>query len=112
VQHALAEFTTPASLSVLPSFYQEKRDRFLSLMAGSRFRPLAFRGSYFQLMDYSAISDEPDEAFAVRLTREGGVASIPLTPFLYDQRAPRIVRFCFAKKDETLVAAADRLRGL
>lgn len=112
VQHALAEFTTPESLSVLPSFYQEKRDRFLSLMAGSRFRPLACRGSYFQLMDYSAISDEPDEAFAVRLTREGGVASIPLTPFLYDQQAPRIVRFCFAKKDETLVAAADRLRAL
>jgi methionine aminotransferase len=112
VQYALAEFTRADRLEGLAPFYQAKRDRFLTLMAGSRFAPLRCDGSYFQLMDYSALSDEPDEAFAVRLTREHGVASIPLTPFLYKQKAPRIVRFCFAKKEETLAAAADRLRGL
>jgi methionine aminotransferase len=63
-------------------------------------------------MDYSEVSAEPDEAFATRLTTEGGVASIPLSPFLYRQQAPRVVRFCFAKKDSTLEAAAGRLRGL
>ena len=112
VQHALAEFTRVDTLSALAPFYQAKRDRFLELMKGSRFRPLPCHGSYFQLMDYSALSDEGDESFAVRMTREHGVASIPLTPFLYRQKAPRVVRFCFAKKDETLAAAAERLRRL
>ena len=108
-QHALAEFVQPNMLAALGPFYQAKRDRFLELTAGSRFRPLACRGSYFQLMDYSQISDETDVEFATRLTREHGVASIPLTPFLYRQKAPRIVRFCFAKKMETLERAAERL---
>jgi methionine aminotransferase len=112
VQHALAEFTRAGALVTLAPFYQEKRDRFLSLMEGSGFRALPCRGSYFQLMDYSALSDDDDEAFAVRLTKEHGVASIPLTPFLYRQKAPRVVRFCFAKKDETLAAAASRLRKM
>ncbi|HSL22902.1 MAG TPA: methionine aminotransferase [Vicinamibacterales bacterium] len=112
VQHALAEFTRCETLAALSPFYQAKRDRFLELMAGSKFAPLPCRGSYFQLMDYSALSDEDDETFAVRLTKAHGVASIPLTPFLYRQKAPRIVRFCFAKKDETLVAAAERLTKL
>jgi methionine aminotransferase len=112
VQHALAEFTRVETLETLAPFYQQKRDRFLSLMSGSRFAPLPCRGSYFQLMEYSALSDEADEAYAVRLTKEAGVASIPLGPFLYRQTAPRILRFCFAKKDETLVAAAERLRTL
>jgi methionine aminotransferase len=70
------------------------------------------RGSYFQLMDYSAISDEEDAAFALRLTREHGVASIPTSPFLYRERAPHVLRFCFAKRDETLELAAERLRGI
>jgi methionine transaminase len=112
VQFALAEFMQPERLADLAPFYQRKRDRFLELMAGSRFRPLPCRGSYFQLMDYSAISHEGDERFAISLTRDAGVASIPLTPFLHRQAAPRVVRFCFAKKDETLAAAADRLRAL
>jgi methionine aminotransferase len=112
VQHALAEFTRPEALSTLSAFYQAKRDRFLSLMEGSRFQALPCRGSYFQLMDYSSLSDEEDEAFALTMTKRHGVASIPLTPFLHRQRAPRVVRFCFAKKDETLVAAATRLRRM
>ena len=111
VQHALADFlSTQQGLRELAPFFQAKRDLFLRLMEGSRFRPLACRGSYFQLMDYSAITDEDDTAFAIRMTKEHGVASIPTSPFLYRASAPRVVRFCFAKKDETLVAAAERLR--
>ena len=111
VQHAIAEFLADGrSLRELAPFFQAKRDRFLELMAGSRFVPLPSRGSYFQLLDYSAISDEADADFAVRLTRERGVASIPTSPFLHRQTAPRVLRFCFAKKDETLERAAERLR--
>ena len=110
VQHAIAEFLARRTgLDELPSFFQRKRDRFLQLMEGSRFRPLPCRGSYFQLMDYSAISDLPDADFALWLTREHGVAAIPTSPFLYKTQAPRVVRFCFAKKDETLERAAGRL---
>jgi methionine aminotransferase len=79
-------------------------------MEGSRFKPLACRGSYFQLMDYSAITDEADAEFAIRLTKEHGVASIPTSPFLHRQQPPKVLRFCFAKKDETLERAAERLR--
>jgi methionine aminotransferase len=79
-------------------------------MEESRFRPLKSHGSYFQLMDYSAITDEHDADFAVRLTKERGVASIPTSPFLYRSPAPPVLRFCFAKKDETLERAAERLR--
>ena len=111
MQYGIAEFLAGRrGLAELSPFYQAKRDLFLRLMEGSRFRPLACRGSYFQLMDYSAITDEADGEFAIRLTKEYGVAAIPTSPFLYRQPAPRVVRFCFAKKDETLAAAADRLR--
>ena len=102
--------STQAGLRELAPFFQAKRDLFLRLMDGSRFRPLPCRGSYFQLMDYSAISDEEDSDFAIRMTREHGVASIPTSPFLYKSKAPRVIRFCFAKKDETLERAAERLR--
>ncbi len=111
VQFAIAEFLADLrGLADLSPFYQAKRDLFLRLMAGSRFRPLVSRGSYFQLMDYSAITDEDDAAFAIRVTKEHGVASIPTSPFLARSAAPRVVRFCFAKKDETLERAAERLR--
>jgi methionine transaminase len=111
VQYAIADFLAEGrGLRELAPFYQAKRDLFLRLMAGSRFRPLPCRGSYFQLMDYSAISDEADADFAIRITKEHGVASIPTSPFLYRQQAPKVVRFCFAKKDETLEKAAERLR--
>jgi len=111
VQHGIADLLTDQeSLDALPAFFQRKRDLFLQLMEDSRFRPLPCRGSYFQLMDYSAISDLPDAEFAIWLTREHGVAAIPTSPFLYKTRAPQVVRFCFAKKDETLERAAERLR--
>ena len=113
VQHALADvLSTQAGLRELSTFYQSKRDLFLRLMEGSRFRPLPCRGSYFQLMDYSAISAEEDSDFVMRLTKEHGVAAIPTSPFLYRSKAPKVVRFCFAKKDETLQRAAERLRGV
>jgi methionine transaminase len=112
VQHAIADFLeTRRGLDDLAPFFQAKRDLFLRLMEGTPFKPLACRGSYFQLMDYSAITDEADADFAIRLTKERGVASIPTSPFLHRQKAPPVLRFCFAKKDETLVAAAERLRG-
>jgi methionine aminotransferase len=92
-------------------FYQGRRDLFLRLIDGSRFRPLACRGTYFQMLDYSAITDEGDADFAVRLVNEHGVASIPVSPFLQPgEPSGPVLRFCFAKKDETLERAAERLR--
>jgi methionine aminotransferase len=111
MQYALADMmAAPERLRDLGPFYQAKRDLFLRLMERSRFRPLPCRGSYFQLMDYSAITDEPDADFAIRLTKEFGVASIPTSSFLYRSAAPKVLRFCFAKMDETLQQAAERLR--
>jgi methionine aminotransferase len=113
VQHALADFLAQKrGYPELSSFYQRKRDLFLDLIKGSRWTPLPSRGTYFQLLDYSAITDEKDMDFALRLTREHGVASIPTSAFLYTQAPPLALRFCFAKKDETLRAAAERLRSL
>jgi len=112
-QHAYAEFTRRrARYDDLAEFYQEKRDRFLELLGGSRFTPVPSRGTYFQLLDYSAISDDGDAAFAMRLLREHGVASIPTSAFLYASEAPRVLRFCFAKRDDTLEQAAARLRAV
>jgi methionine aminotransferase len=93
------------------AFYQGRRDLFLRLVDGSRFRPLRCEGTYFQLLDYSAITDEGDADFAMRLVREHGVASIPLSPFLQaGLSAGPVLRFCFAKRDDTLERAAERLR--
>ena len=94
-------------------FYQRKRDLFLSLVDGSRFTPLESQGTFFQLLDYSRISTQRDEDFAVWMTKTHGVASIPLSPFLHGgEQAGHIVRFCFAKRDETLERAAERLRHI
>lgn len=111
MQHALARYLAdPAHYGSVPGLFQAKRDRFAQGLAGSRLRLLPCAGSYFQLADYSAISDLPDRAFAEQLTREHGVACIPLSPFY---RTPpmdqRLVRFCFAKQDSTLDAAIERL---
>ena len=111
IQRAYAEFVTrdPASAAVTP-FYQAKRDRFLSLIEGSRFRPLPCRGTYFQMLDYSAITGERDSDFALRLIKEHGVAAIPISPFLTEVDPGPVLRFCFAKRDDTLEKAAERLR--
>ena len=113
VQYALADFLNERrGWPDLSAFYQRKRDLFLTLLDGSRWKPLPSRGTYFQLLDYSAFSDEKDMDLALRLTREIGVASIPTSAFLYKQPPPPVLRFCFAKKDETLERAAERLRRL
>ena len=91
-------------------FYQRKRDLFLSLIKDSRFRPLPCRGTFFQMMDYSAISSDRDTEVAMWLLEEHGVASIPPSSFLYGVDAGPILRFCFGKQDETLERAAERLR--
>lgn len=113
IQYALADFLSQRrGYPELASFYQRKRDLFVDLIKGSRWKPLRSRGTYFQLLDYSAITDEKDMDFALRLTKEHGVASIPTSAFLYNQPPPLALRFCFAKKDETLSTAAERLRSL
>ncbi|HEV8318478.1 MAG TPA: methionine aminotransferase [Vicinamibacterales bacterium] len=111
VQVAYAEFVRrDPNCADLARFYQAKRDRFLELIAGSRFRPLPCRGTYFQLLDYSAITTEPDAEFAMRLLTGHGVASIPTSAFLCGVDPGPVLRFCFAKRDETLEAAAAKLR--
>ncbi len=113
MQHGLAAFMADASHHLgLPAFYQHKRDLFRAGLAGSRFQLLPSEGSYFQCVDYSAISDETEEAFCRRLTTEVGVAAIPLSAFYQGGFEQRIVRFCFAKKDETLQLALERLAAL
>ena len=113
IQRAYAEFVNrdPAIADLAP-FYQAKRDRFLELIRGSRFRPLACRGTYFQMVDYSAITDERDSDFALRLIREHGVATIPISPFLSGEEPGPVLRLCFAKKDDTLERGAERLRAV
>jgi len=93
----------------LPAFYQAKRDRFRELLAPTRFTLLPVGGAYFQLVDYSAISDKDDLNFSEWLVREAGVAAIPVSAFYETAPDARIVRFCFAKSDATLAAAAERL---
>jgi methionine aminotransferase len=110
-QFAFAEFVSRDPLaSTLAPFYQQKRDLFVQLIDGSPFTPLACEGTYFQLLDYSAISRQRDTDMAMRLLKEHGVASIPCSAFLYRDPGGPVLRFCFAKKDGTLRAAAERLR--
>jgi methionine aminotransferase len=113
-QHALADLleAEPAVLDALPSFYQRKRDRFRELIEATPFRPFAVCGAYFQLVDYGAVSPLADTEFARWLTATIGVAAIPLSPFYEVEPDAKIVRFCFAKTEETLERAAERLRRL
>lgn len=96
----------------LGTFYQQKRDLFREAMAATRLKPLDCRGSYFQLYDYSAISDEGDMAFCERLVKEYGVAAIPVSRLYSDGQDDRLIRFCFAKTDDLLLEAAKRLELL
>ena len=113
LQYALADYLkTPEHYLGLSDFYQKKRDLFASFFAGSRWKVLPSQGSFFQCLDYSAISDEADGDLAVRLTQELKVASIPVSVFYETPRADRILRFCFAKNDDMLQEAAQRLAKL
>ena len=111
IQQALATYLQePSNYEGVPAFFQAKRDRFAQGMAKSRFKLLPCEGSYFMTADYSAISMENDLDFAQRVTREFGVATIPLSPFYKDPPAgQRLLRFCFAKQDATLDAAIEKL---
>lgn len=110
IQYAYAEFMKNKDIYLnLSAFYQQKRDKFLSLIENSRFKAMPCHGTYFQMVDYSSISDESDVEFSKRLTTEHGVASIPPSVFYHRQVDHKVLRFCFAKKDETLENAAERL---
>lgn len=108
VQHAVAEFLkNPANYLNLGDFYQQKRDQFLKLISTSRFKSVPASGTYFQLLDYSRISDEKEFDFAVRLTKEFGIASVPVSSFYHNLADNKVLRFCFAKTEETLEKAAE-----
>ena len=113
IQHALAEYMQDrdAYLS-LAAFYQRKRDYFLQCLEGSRFVPLPSRGTFFQNLRYDAISDERDTDLAVRLTRDHGIASIPVSVFYREPPTHKVLRFCFAKSEDTLARGAEILRRI
>lgn len=114
VQYALADFMEqcPTFHKDLAAFYQQKRDTFCQLVADSRFRFQPTPSTFYQLLDYSDLTDVDDVTYARQLTQEIGVASIPISVFYQQKPASRLLRFCFAKGDETLTEAAKRLRQI
>lgn len=113
VQFALAEYLQdPSHYLSLGAFYQRKRDLFLNLIQGSSFQPLPCRGSYFQTLSYKTISGKADVEMAEYITRKFKVASIPFSVFYQDKTDNHLLRFCFAKKDETLEKAGEILRKM
>ena len=113
MQHGLGRYLVdPAPYRDLPAFYQRKRDLFRQGLAGTRFQLLPCEGTYFQCVDYSAISDLDDAAFCRWLIERAGVAAIPLSAFYATPPERPLIRFCFAKQDQTLTQALGRLQGL
>jgi methionine aminotransferase len=113
MQHGLASFMAdPAHHLGLPAFYRAKRERFRAGLARTRLVPLRCDGTYFQCVDYAAVSDRSEADFCRWLTTELGVAAIPLAAFYAEGFEQRIARLCFAKKDETLDLALERLAQL
>jgi methionine aminotransferase len=113
VQYALAEFLdNEEAYLALGKFIQRKRDYLHNLMKQTGFIPIASHGSYFQCYSYKDISEENDMDFAIRLTKEVGVTTIPLSSFYQSKKDDKVLRFCFAKKEETLRLAAERLQNL
>ncbi len=111
LQQAIAQYLgeKPAAWQQLSQFFQQRRDRMRAALAGSRWRTPPAQGTYFQLLDYSALSDEGDCAFAERLLTQSGVATIPLSPFYRDPPRLSLLRLCIAKQEATLDAASVRL---
>ena len=93
----------------LAEFYQAKRDLFVSAIKGSRFKLIPCKGTYFQLLDYSALSQDDDMTFSRWLTLEHGIATIPISPFCSEVPERRLIRCCFAKSEETLKDVGERL---
>ncbi len=113
MQYAIADFLeNPKEYLHLPDFYQMKRDYFFAYMRESRFRAVGCEGTYFQLFDYSDISDLPDFDFVKKLITDHGVAAIPISVFYSSGRNERTIRLCFAKTEETLRQAGERLRAI
>jgi len=113
VQHGLATYLKNENHYLeLGTFYEKKRDFFLNAIKDSRFKFKPSQGSYFQILDYSEITQEPDDEFVKRLILEHKLASIPVSEFNLNHRNDTMLRFCFAKKEETLQKAADILNRL
>ncbi len=113
LQYAIADYTLKKDKYLeLSQFFQEKRDFFLKCLEGSKFKPVECSGTYFQLLDYTAITDENDVEFAQRLTKKNGVASIPISVFYENKRQDNMLRFCFAKDLEELEKGAERLHRI
>jgi methionine transaminase len=109
-QYAIAKYLENFErIKNVKKMYENKRNHFLDLIKASRFKPLHSSGTYFQSLDYSGITDEPDYDFAIRMTKEYGVASIPVSVFYNDKTDNKILRFCFAKYEDTLEKAAEKL---
>jgi len=113
VQYGLAEYLkNEENYLSLNSFYQEKRDLFIRALEGSAFKVKPSAGTYFQLLDYSELSNEKDTAYAIELTKEHKIASIPISPFYQKDIDDTMLRFCFAKETETLERAAEILKSI
>ncbi len=113
IQHALAEYLKEKEhYHELSKFYQEKRDYFAKLIKGSKFKFTPASGTYFQLLSYSSMSSDKDTDYAVKLTKENGIASVPISVFYHEGLDNKVLRFCFAKKNETLEKAAEILNKI
>lgn len=113
MQKAIAQYMQEENTYLnLPAFFQKKRDYFLEGLKDSRFKIVPARGTYFQLLDYSAISDEGDVDLAKRWTKEKGIASIPVSVFHPSGKDEKVLRFCFAKQEDELAKGIDILRSL
>lgn len=113
IQRALATYMkNPVNYLGLPDFYQSKRDFFLDAIKGTRFTMIPSKGTYFQLLGYKAISEENDFDFAVRLTKEKKIASIPISVFYKNKIDNKLLRFCFSKDEDTLLRAAEILNQI
>jgi methionine aminotransferase len=112
-QYAIAEYLDDFErVRKVKAMYEEKRNYFLELIKGSRFKPLHSEGTYFQNLNFSDITNENDYDFAVRMTKEYGIASIPVSVFYNNKTDNKILRFCFAKSNSTLEMAADKLNKI
>ena len=111
-QVAISEYLDTVDVYSLGNFYQQKRDFFSNLLKETKLELLPCEGTYFQVASYANISNEDDLAFTKRLVTEFGVATIPISTFYVDGKDTKCIRFCFAKDDETLIHAAERLMKL
>ncbi len=110
IQFAIADYIKEEkNYFMLSEFYQAKRNLFLKLINESNFIVYPCEGTYFQILDYSRISNEPDYEFSVRMIKEYGIASIPVSAFYKNETNEKLLRLCFAKKEETITNAANKL---